>query len=113
MSRVATHAEGAVAPTDLVSPVATRDEPRGARPLSRALERDAKATLGPVLDLRPVALELRDRAADVEAGRVGGAEDELAGLAQAEGHGVDAVDAGERLPEAGDRPEAAQALDDH
>ena len=59
-----------------------------------------------------VALERRDRGADVEAGGVRGAEDELAGLAQAERHAVDAVDARERLAEAGDGAEAAEALDD-
>ena len=40
-------------------------------------------------------------------------EHELAGRPQAQAHLVDAIDRGERLPEPGDRPEAAEALHHH
>ncbi len=80
--------------------------------LAGALQRHAQAALWAILDVGAVTLERRDCAADVEPGRVGGAEDEFAGLPKAESDAVDALDARERLAESGDRPEAAKALDD-
>ena len=65
--------------------------------LASALQRDPQAALGARLDLGAIALERRDRRLDVEAGGVRGAEDELAGLAQAQGDALDAVDPG-RVP---------------
>ena len=47
-----------------------------------ALEGDAKAALGSILDLGSVPLQRHDGSAEVEARGVRGAEDELAGLAE-------------------------------
>jgi hypothetical protein len=60
-----------------------------------ALERDAQTALGPLLDLHPFPLDRGDRGGNVHAVGVRGAEDELAGLAQAEGHAADALLGGE------------------